>query len=106
MRGLRIWVGTRIMMANEGFLPWETLAARMKELGGLIDVRDATAVRAILTELVPEYKAGALKDWVNASEMRGEAAGISELNGRRGGESAIATPAEMGRKATHPAAFS
>jgi len=57
----------RIMMANEDCLPWQTLQARLKHLAEAIERQDAAAVRALLIELVPEYRAGALTDWVSSA---------------------------------------
>jgi FlaA1/EpsC-like NDP-sugar epimerase len=54
----------RIMMANEDFLPWETLRARLDHLAERVEQQDAAGVRALLIELLPEYRAGALTDWV------------------------------------------
>jgi FlaA1/EpsC-like NDP-sugar epimerase len=54
----------RIMMANERFLRWEKLGVQLARLEGLLEKRDAIGVRALLMELVPEYTAGALTDWV------------------------------------------
>jgi len=57
----------RIMMANENYLPWRTLQPRLKYLAEMVEQQDAVAVRALLIELVPEYRAGALTDWVSSA---------------------------------------
>jgi len=57
----------RIMMANENCLPWRKLEPRLKHLAEMVERRDAVAVRALLIELVPEYSAGALTDWVSSA---------------------------------------
>jgi FlaA1/EpsC-like NDP-sugar epimerase len=54
----------RIMMANEAFLPWHILEDKLFALAGLLDRQDSKGVRALLTELVPEYAAGEPTDWI------------------------------------------
>jgi FlaA1/EpsC-like NDP-sugar epimerase len=61
----------RIMMANEASLPWEQLSDRLGDLSLLLDRQDAVGVRALLTELVPEYVAAALTDWVSSASRVG-----------------------------------
>jgi len=68
----------RIMMANEDCLPWKTLQARLEYLAEMVEQRDAAAVRALLIELVPEYRAGALTDWV-ASAASGSTEAVVSL---------------------------
>jgi len=68
----------RIMMANENCLPWKTLQSRLEDLAEMVERRDAAAVRALLIELVPEYRAGALTDWV-ASATNGSTEGVVSL---------------------------
>lgn len=70
----------RIMMASEDFLPWPQLEASLERLQELLDAQDAAGVRALLTELVPEYQAGRLTDWV--SSAHGD--DVVRLNMRRG----------------------
>ena len=70
----------RIMMASEDFLPWSQLEASLERLQDLLDAQDAAGVRALLTELVPEYQAGRLTDWV--SSAHGD--DVVRLNTRRG----------------------
>lgn len=57
----------RIMMANEDCLPWQKLRAKLDHLAEIVERRDPAAVRAMLIELVPEYRAGALTDWVSSA---------------------------------------
>lgn len=66
------------MMANEDHLPWKTLQARLNHLAEMVERRDAVAVRALLIELVPGYRAGALTDWV-ASAADGATEGVVAL---------------------------
>ena len=70
----------RIMMASEDFLPWSQLEASLERLQDLLDAQDAAGVRALLTELVPEYQAGRLTDWV--ASAHGD--DVVRLNTRRG----------------------
>jgi FlaA1/EpsC-like NDP-sugar epimerase len=75
----------RIMMANEDFLPWQTLRARLECLSETIEQQQAAGVRDLLIELVPEYRAGALTDWVVSA---GDAAGaeVVPLPAPKGGK--------------------
>jgi len=59
----------RIMMAIEDFMPWETLSGRLQQFNTLIAKQDAVSVCAFLSEIVPEFRAAALTDWV--SQERG-----------------------------------
>ena len=54
------------MKATESFLPWDTLDVRLEQLQLLLKAQDAGGVRAFLAELIPEYDAGKLTDWVSA----------------------------------------
>jgi len=72
----------RIMMANEDFLPWPALQKRLSELAAKIELRDVAAVRAILTDLVPEYRASAPTDWVTAAHMASQGAAVVPLRPR------------------------
>lgn len=63
----------RIMMASEASLPWGTLMSRLEQMEALVARRDAGGVRDLLIELVPEYTAGALADWVAASRSNNNA---------------------------------
>jgi FlaA1/EpsC-like NDP-sugar epimerase len=47
----------RIMKAHEAFLPWDTLAQKLLELGHAVDGNDVEAIRDILRELVTGYVA-------------------------------------------------
>jgi FlaA1/EpsC-like NDP-sugar epimerase len=57
----------RIMMASEAFLIWPELETGLQQLQELLDAQDAAGVRTLLTELVPEYQAGRLTDWVSSA---------------------------------------
>jgi FlaA1/EpsC-like NDP-sugar epimerase len=70
----------RIMMASEAFLPWRQLEESLERLQELVDAQDSAGVRTLLTELVPEYQAGRLTDWV-ASERDSE--DVVRLSARR-----------------------
>ena len=57
----------RIMTANEGFLPWPELYARLKHLKVVIAARDVVLTRHLLAELVTDYQPAAeLVDWVGS----------------------------------------
>jgi FlaA1/EpsC-like NDP-sugar epimerase len=73
----------RIMMANEAFLPWDKLGHRLEELSRLLDRQDAAGVRLLLTELVPEYVAGALTDWVSSASEIADAARVVPIDRER-----------------------
>ncbi|HMI20187.1 MAG TPA: hypothetical protein VK533_11630, partial [Sphingomonas sp.] len=73
----------RIMMANEAFLPWDKLSDRLEELSRLLDRQDAAGVRFLLTELVPEYVAGTLTDWVSSVGRATDAARVVSLDRKR-----------------------
>jgi len=75
----------RIMMANEDFLPWEMLGLRLEELADRIARQDSAGVRDLLTDLVPEYRAGVLTDWV-ASAAEATKEGIVPLHALKGGK--------------------
>lgn len=47
----------RIMKAHEAFLPWDTLAQKLLELGHAVDGNDVETIRDILRELVTGYVA-------------------------------------------------
>lgn len=75
----------RIMMASEDFLVWPELKASLERLQDLLDAQDAAGVRTLLTELVPEYQAGRLTDWVSSTrEGEGEGEDVVRLSVRRG----------------------
>jgi len=69
----------RIMMANEDCLPWKTLHLRLHHLVEMVERRDANAVRALLIELVPEYRAGILTDWVTSAVAGSNDEGVVPL---------------------------
>lgn len=55
----------RIMRANEDFLPWGELSARLSALDTALDGNDAEALRGLLQELVHGYVPAAdIVDWV------------------------------------------
>lgn len=61
----------RVMMANESFLPLETLIAKMGHLRAGLEQQDAVRVLAVLGELVPEYAAAPeLVDWLHRAPDR------------------------------------
>lgn len=62
----------RIMKAAETFLPWELLENRLEQLQLMLKAQDAVGVRAFLAELVPEYDAGKLTDWVSLKRSTAE----------------------------------
>jgi FlaA1/EpsC-like NDP-sugar epimerase len=74
----------RIMMANEAFLPWDKLSDRLEQLAVLLDRQDAAGVRALLVELVPEYVAGTLTDWVSSANRAGDTARVVPIKAKRG----------------------
>jgi len=55
----------RIMKAIEDFVPWEVLVRRLQQLEKLVGEQDAASVLAFLAEMVPEFRAGSLTDWVS-----------------------------------------
>jgi len=73
----------RIMMANEAFLPWGKLSGRLEQLAVLLDRQDAAGVRALLVELVPEYVAGKLTDWVTSANRAGDSARVVPIKDER-----------------------
>ena len=76
-------VHPRIMMASENFLPWRQLEANLERLQELLDAQDAAGVRTLLTELVPEYQAGRLSDWVSSAHDSEDVVRLSTRRGRR-----------------------
>lgn len=56
---------TRIMKANEDFLPWDQLQPKLNELNQVLDINDVPRIRALLKDLVPGYQPeGDVVDWV------------------------------------------
>jgi len=56
---------SRIMKANEEFLPWDALQAKLTELNAALDVNNVPLIRSLLKELVPGYQPdGEVVDWV------------------------------------------
>jgi FlaA1/EpsC-like NDP-sugar epimerase len=73
----------RIMMASEDFLAWPELEASLERLQHLLDMQDAAGVRILLTELVPEYQAGRLTDWVSSARESEDVVRLSARRDRR-----------------------
>jgi FlaA1/EpsC-like NDP-sugar epimerase len=56
---------SRIMKANEEFLPWDILQTKLTELNAALDVNNVPLIRTLLKELVPGYQPdGDVVDWV------------------------------------------
>ncbi len=56
---------SRIMKANDYFLPWAELEGALRSLDLSLDANDASAIRHILKKLVPEYiPSDEIVDWV------------------------------------------
>jgi len=54
-----------IMSANEDYLPWEVLKARLTELLSAVEQDDYTRVRQLLRETVSGYSPdGEIVDWI------------------------------------------
>jgi FlaA1/EpsC-like NDP-sugar epimerase len=71
----------RIMKAQEQFLPWATLEAKLNTLDIAVGVNDVPAIKALLTELVIGYQSsGEVVDWVHLAQMRDTA--MAESSGR------------------------
>ena len=71
----------RIMKAQEQFLPWATLEAKLNTLEIAVGVNDVPAIKALLTELVTGYQsAGEVVDWVYLEQVRDTA--MAESSGR------------------------
>lgn len=63
----------RIMKANEHFLPWEQLQPMLALLRAAMDKGEATAIRSLLLQIVPEYNpTGEPMDWVERERRRKE----------------------------------
>jgi len=92
----------RIMMANEAFVPWETLVSHLQRLQELLRDQDAAAVCAFLVELVPEFRAGVLTDWVSCEKSGGDGAVIDFAMQRARKQSAL-RDASAGGSANKPA---
>lgn len=71
----------RIMKAQEQFLPWATLEAKLNTLEIAVGVNDVPAIKALLTELVTGYQSsGEVVDWVYLEQVRDTA--MAESSGR------------------------
>jgi FlaA1/EpsC-like NDP-sugar epimerase len=71
----------RIMRAQEQFLPWAELEAKLNTLEIAVGVNDVPSIKALLTELVTGYQStGGVVDWVHLAQMRDAA--IAECTGR------------------------
>jgi FlaA1/EpsC-like NDP-sugar epimerase len=82
----------RIMMASETFLAWPELELGLAKLREMLDKQDAAGVRALLTELVPEYQAGRLTDWVASARDNEEVVQLSARRGRRQAQAGLKEP--------------
>jgi len=82
----------RIMMASETFLPWTMLGPRLALLTELLDRQDAASVRTLIAELVPEYRAGKLNDWISAACQAFDR-GVVSLGAHRGKQPRLASAA-------------
>jgi FlaA1/EpsC-like NDP-sugar epimerase len=61
---------TRIMKADEEFLPWDVLQLKLNALQACMKVNDAPALRGMLQELVPSYQpTGDVVDWVSLAKI-------------------------------------
>lgn len=61
---------SRIMKANEHFLPWSKLSKELDCLKKAIDINDVAEVLKILLRLVPEYKPeGNVVDWIHLERL-------------------------------------
>ena len=59
------------MKANEEFLPWEQLKARLNALQSSMQVNDLPAMYALLKELVPGYQpSGDIADLVSLAQSK------------------------------------
>lgn len=55
----------RIMKANEDFIPWSDLEARLSSLEVALNVNDVSLIRTMMQQLVPGYTpSDAIVDWV------------------------------------------
>ena len=71
----------RIMKAQEQFLPWPALEAKLNTLNIAVEVNDVPTIKALLTELVSGYRStGEVVDWVHMAQARD--AQFSEGSGR------------------------
>ena len=71
----------RIMKAQEQFLPWPALEAKLNTLNIAVEVNDVPSIKALLTELVSGYRStGEVVDWVHMAQARD--AQFSEGSGR------------------------
>ena len=61
----------RIMKAQEQFLPWPALEAKLNTLNIAVKVNDVPTIKALLTELVSGYRStGEVVDWVHMAQAR------------------------------------
>jgi len=92
----------RIMMASETFLPWTMLGPQLALLTELLDRQDAGGARALIAELVPEYSADRLNDWISAARQASAVdRGVVSLGTHRGKRPGLAAAAR--KPATAPA---
>ena len=61
----------RIMKAQEEFMPWDELQARLNALQTCMQANDVPAIRGMLQELVPGYSpTGDVVDWVSMAQSK------------------------------------
>jgi FlaA1/EpsC-like NDP-sugar epimerase len=61
----------RIMKANEQFLVWSELRARLQALSMAVSANDVPAIRGLLQQLVSGYQpTGEVVDWVHLAQVR------------------------------------
>jgi FlaA1/EpsC-like NDP-sugar epimerase len=70
----------RIMKANEDFVSWSDLEAKLGSLEVALNVNDVSLIRAMLQQLVPGYTPNdAIVDWVYM-EQEAEALAMNAIN--------------------------
>jgi len=62
---------TRIMKANEDFMPWHTLQLQLDEINTAVQTNDVPKIRGLLQSLVPGYQpSNEVMDWVHMADLR------------------------------------
>ena len=60
---------TRIMKANEDFMPWQKLQLQLDEINTAVQTNDVPKIRGLLQSLVPGYQpSDEVVDWVHMAE--------------------------------------
>ena len=60
---------TRIMKANEDFMPWQTLQLHLDEINTAVQTNDVPKIRGLMQSLVPGYQpSDEVVDWVHMAE--------------------------------------